>query len=407
MKCKCNFQVEFGFQAVWIWSKQITYTRRKRTSQCWNGEADPWDVIWMVGLDICNFQRYFQCPWGQYPKNQVIFEDDSRMIEHVQNPLVLRVRKRRHRFFQAFERPTVKKTCACTEAPGCFPGTWGRTTLGSFCSQLFFVVVHFLVHFGISSFCWDTNHLVVLLPVLPVLGRLRLRRGLRAPGGLDGVRLRGPGDDAGEARWSHRPSVWENPGLFDGEKKSEKAMKDLFIVFVKISLVFSDVILGYHQLRSTVGMLTKVICWHFGCLSGAKDMHLSQIHCHFLCRCFHGDDRILWFLFLDSFQGPELKVADQRLVNTGPLQSSMAPLKSTRALLGQRPTVLLPPSNFVELSEVGGWVEVVGCWMIPDCPCETICCSKTREVVIHWSMEVATSRKQGTMVRDILLCSGP
>ena len=29
----------------------------------------------------------------------------------------------------------------------------------------------------------------------------------------------------------------------------------------------------------------------------------------------------------------------------------MAPVKSTRALLGQRPTVLLPPSNYVEPSE--------------------------------------------------------
>ena len=33
---------------------------------------------------------------------------------------------------------------------------------------------------------------------------------------------------------------------------------------------------------------------------------------------------------------------------------SMAPVKSTRALLGQRPTVLLPPSNYVEPSEQVG-----------------------------------------------------
>lgn len=44
-----------------------------------------------------------------------------------------------------------------------------------------------------------------------------------------------------------------------------------------------------------------------------------------------------------------------------------APVKSTRALLGQRHTVLLPPSNFLEIEQAseGWWFFERSCWRFP------------------------------------------
>lgn len=49
------------------------------------------------------------------------------------------------------------------------------------------------------------------------------------------------------------------------------------------------------------------------------------------------------------------------------LDMGRAPVKSTRALLGQRHTVLLPPSNFLEIEQAseGWWFFERSCWRFP------------------------------------------